>query len=546
MLTGINVYAGASSSHSTLAQGRNGWFTSQVVGSESHRGSSSLDDVVLSEDFEDIVPGALPPNWSEVDRDSGYCSWFRQRSFWQAYDRPGFSAHSGTRFAMCYYNDNSVPNDDWLILPRQTLAGTVTLSYWAASQDPDYPESYEIRVSTDSNQPQDFTNLVYTGTNISSDWTQYSHDLSAFAGQSFYVAFHYVSVNRFALKVDDVQLSASGTQTGVIAGTVTDDSSRGIDYAKVQITLLGRSVRTDSTGAYVLPGIRVGSYNVSVLSEFHSPQLLPGTVVTANDTTPLNVSLAALPLHFRHYATTFTPRDITDFDTTQMRLDMADTVVIWDMDITVSLLHTSVGDLDIWLKSPSNHWVELAAHDSLNAGQNMLNCRFDDQADLSFSAGQAPYTGRFRPVQSLGILDGDSLIKLRGSDVHGRDWFLYVYDAVANDQGSLLGWSMDVAWQVPESATPHETSPQSFSFSANYPNPFNSETHFRFSLARTGPVKLVLYNILGQEAARVYDGKLDAGDHDLLFEAASLSSGVYIARLSSQSASLSRKLLLIK
>lgn len=541
------VYAGTALRHPFTAVGRNGSHDETRIQEPPQRERGSLDDVILSEDFETTAPGQLPEGWTEVDRDSGYCTWFHRLSTWEAYARSGFSAHDGTRFAMCHFNDNAVPNDDWLILPLQSLTGAITLSYWAASQDPAYPESYEVRVSTGGAQPQDFTHLIYTGTSVPSDWTYLSHDLSAFAGTPFRVAFHYNSTDRFALKVDDVQLEASGALTGSIRGTVSDDSGYAISYASAQIFSIGRAARTDSIGGYNLRGILAGTYTVFFSDEFHSPHIAPNVVVRANDSTSLDATLTPLPRQFAHYVSLSNSRHIVDFDTCNMLIVPTDTVLIYDIDVTVTLTHTYVGDLDIWLRSPDFTWVQLAAHDSLNAGQNITNCRFDDQADLGFAAGQSPYTGRFRPVQSLGQFVGDSLVHLSGGEPTGGYWLLYVYDAYAGDVGTVLGFSMDVAWQAPLAADNSQTArPESFSFTGNYPNPFNSETHFHFTLPHASPVRLILYNVLGQETARMVDGVLEAGNHNVLFDASSLASGLYLARLSGSGSSVTRKVLLIK
>jgi len=532
---------------SSHAIGRNGSFEHSRTSAVSRGGRDELDDVILSEDFETTAPGQLPAFWQEIDRDSGYCSWFRRLSTWQVYAHPGFSAHSGTRFGMCHFNDNAVANDDWLILPQQNLSGTISLSYWVAAQDPDYPETYEIRVSTGAPQPQNFTNLVFTGSSFASDWTNQTHDLSAFAGSPFWIAFHYISVDRFALKIDDVQLAASGALTGTIAGIVSDDSASGISYAAVQIISLGQSARTDSSGSFILSRVPVGTYSLFVNQEFYSAHAFSGVIVNANDTTTLNATLHPLALQFAHYVSSSNQRQIADFDTCNMLIVATDTVLIHDMDVTVTLTHSYVGDLDIWLRAPDHTWVQLIAHDSLNAGQNITNCRFDDQADLSFAAGQAPYTGRFRPVQPLGRLVGDSLIHLTGGQPVGAYWLLYVYDAYAGDEGTLLGFSMDVAWQAPLGADHYQTAqPEFFSFTGNYPNPCNSETRFQFTLPHAGQARLILYNVLGQEIARIIDGALEAGNHDVLFDASSLASGVYLARLSASGSSVTRKVLLIR
>ena len=82
-------------------------------------------------------------------------------------------------------------------------------------------------------------------------------------------------------------------------------------------------------------------------------------------------------------------------------------------------------------------------------------------------------------------------------------------------------------------------------FSA-YPNPFNPETQLTFTLPQAGEVTLIIYDLQGREVARLVDGSLSAGVHNLSFNAAQLSSGLYFARLTSGSFSQTQKLILVK
>jgi len=65
----------------------------------------------------------------------------------------------------------------------------------------------------------------------------------------------------------------------------------------------------------------------------------------------------------------------------------------------------------------------------------------------------------------------------------------------------------------------------------NYPNPFNGETTIRFQLEQAGHVRLGVFNLRGQKVASLADGKFQAGEHLLSFNADYLSSGSYFARL---------------
>ena len=48
---------------------------------------------------------------------------------------------------------------------------------------------------------------------------------------------------------------------------------------------------------------------------------------------------------------------------------------------------------------------------------------------------------------------------------------------------------------------------------------------------QTSDVKLVVYDILGGEAATLVNQKLQPGNHEVNFDASNLSSGIYIYRI---------------
>jgi hypothetical protein len=73
--------------------------------------------------------------------------------------------------------------------------------------------------------------------------------------------------------------------------------------------------------------------------------------------------------------------------------------------------------------------------------------------------------------------------------------------------------------------------PKSFFMEQNYPNPFNPSTTIRFGLPSVSYVTAKLYNVLGQEVATMFEGRLNAGEHELQFDAAELTSGIYFYRI---------------
>jgi hypothetical protein len=82
--------------------------------------------------------------------------------------------------------------------------------------------------------------------------------------------------------------------------------------------------------------------------------------------------------------------------------------------------------------------------------------------------------------------------------------------------------------------------------SQNYPNPFNPETTIRYHLAQSGPVRLVVYDVLGREVATLVETIQTAGTHEASLNASGLPSGVYLYRLETSDRHFSRTMLLAK
>jgi len=82
---------------------------------------------------------------------------------------------------------------------------------------------------------------------------------------------------------------------------------------------------------------------------------------------------------------------------------------------------------------------------------------------------------------------------------------------------------------------------------SNYPNPFNPSTQIQFNLPADGPVRLAVYNLLGQRVRLLVDSaNLSAGTHQVMFEASDLASGTYLYRLETPQQTISRRMVLMK
>ncbi len=88
--------------------------------------------------------------------------------------------------------------------------------------------------------------------------------------------------------------------------------------------------------------------------------------------------------------------------------------------------------------------------------------------------------------------------------------------------------------------------PKSYSLSQNYPNPFNPVTEIKFALPRSVDIRLEVFNVLGQKVATLADGRCDAGEHTVIWNASRQASGVYLYRLTAGEFVETKKMLLLK
>lgn len=104
----------------------------------------------------------------------------------------------------------------------------------------------------------------------------------------------------------------------------------------------------------------------------------------------------------------------------------------------------------------------------------------------------------------------------------------------------------DLAFSGTASVTGEEPLPTAVTLEQNYPNPFNAGTVISWHMPSSGRVSLAIYDLLGREVARPFDGPESAGFHSIRYEAVSLSSGTYLYRLTVGDVITTRRFVLLK
>lgn len=91
-----------------------------------------------------------------------------------------------------------------------------------------------------------------------------------------------------------------------------------------------------------------------------------------------------------------------------------------------------------------------------------------------------------------------------------------------------------------------ELTPNNFTVYQNYPNPFNPTTVIRFTLNDSKDVNVTIYDQLGQQVAELLNEKVEAGNHEVEFNADGFSSGLYFYRITAGNQSEVKKMMLLK
>jgi photosystem II stability/assembly factor-like uncharacterized protein len=143
------------------------------------------------------------------------------------------------------------------------------------------------------------------------------------------------------------------------------------------------------------------------------------------------------------------------------------------------------------------------------------------------------------------IYFGNKTMRLLLTTNNGTEW-VYQIDSSGSYRlsfvDSLKGWSGDFGIAKTTNGggqiiyigiiNINTNIPHTFKLYQNYPNPFNSQTNIRFSLTKRSYIQFKVFDILGREKTIWQsEQQLEAGTHQLQFDAKDFASGVYFYRL---------------
>ena len=122
----------------------------------------------------------------------------------------------------------------------------------------------------------------------------------------------------------------------------------------------------------------------------------------------------------------------------------------------------------------------------------------------------------------------------------------YTYRLKQQDVDGTVHCTQSVVVTLALADVPEEA-PREFRLVQNYPNPFNPSTKVKFSVESSEHAVVKVYNMLGEEVAMLFNGVAEAGRYYVAtFDASRLATGVYIYRLTTDSKTDVKKMLLVK
>jgi hypothetical protein len=162
--------------------------------------------------------------------------------------------------------------------------------------------------------------------------------------------------------------------------------------------------------------------------------------------------------------------------------------------------------------------VDLLTGDTTNVGRTGFNVQTND---LAFDEEGGLY-GVIGGATEVGKLISIDRTTATGTEI-GETGYMNVQALAYNTGGT-------------SSVEGEDAIPREFALKQNYPNPFNPTTSIEYSLPVAADVELVVYNILGQQVAKLINEQRSAGNHSVVWNAndlkgKKLSSGIYLYKL---------------
>ncbi|MBR5726759.1 MAG: choice-of-anchor J domain-containing protein, partial [Muribaculaceae bacterium] len=174
-------------------------------------------------DFETDLQG-----WTNIDNDGDGYGWVVATDLYTGTE--GYGANESDNFAMgfSYASGYAFDCDDYLVSPQAYAIGNgASLNFYHDQQSSSYPDYMEVCVSTAATPSASNFTAIWNnggqrmgnggqgrnGFNRLGNWVNATIDLSAYAGQNVWIAFHHQAYDQYAVLVDEVTVNTGNGST---------------------------------------------------------------------------------------------------------------------------------------------------------------------------------------------------------------------------------------------------------------------------------------------------------------------------------------------
>jgi FtsP/CotA-like multicopper oxidase with cupredoxin domain len=214
----------------------------------------------------------------------------------------------------------------------------------------------------------------------------------------------------------------------------------------------------------------------------------------------------------------------------------APTVNVGDTRI-IEVNNMTGGDHNFHLHGFTFQHIETVHMDMDNPDNNRtVPAAYPEWKDTILLPARPGAMGRSRTVTRLAVRFTDTgreglataFGKVPGAGVSGG-WVFHCHLLEHSSRGMMsfvqvrsdIGTTASIAPELPTEAL----------LSQNFPNPFSVSTTIRFTVPEPQTVRLRVFNMLGQEVARLTDSIFEPGEHELTWEPDDVREGVYVYSL---------------
>ncbi|MES2630016.1 MAG: choice-of-anchor J domain-containing protein [Bacteroidota bacterium] len=163
---------------------------------------------IYSENFNTATPNQMPAGMTEVNNDGSVPNAALATYNFENHGWVTLAGNGGNILAISY-SYMTPQADDWMITPAIILDGDCQVKWKGAVQyAAPNNDGYDVRLSTTNTDLASFTEVIYStdGEVATGQFIPHTADLSAYAGQTVYIAFRNNSKSRTLLIMDDIEV----------------------------------------------------------------------------------------------------------------------------------------------------------------------------------------------------------------------------------------------------------------------------------------------------------------------------------------------------